>query len=487
MSPTGQPDARPHSRREFLGVGAVAALSLTTPPWLVGSGRPHRPGRPGRPGRPDPHGPGFGELVPDPGGMLDLPRGFQYRIVQAEEGGRLSNGAPVPADFDGMVAVDGPGNTTVLVRNHELGGSDRPSVEGRNPYDRTAPGGTTAIVVGPDRRARASYVASSGTVRNCAGGGTPWGTWITCEETRDTNHGFCFEVDPREPQNALSRTPIRDMGFFSHEAIDIDPRTGIAYLTEDDFRGEIADDPANDTRSSFLYRYLPNDRRRRPGALQAGGLLQALAVAEPSAPRDADLFEPEERFPVRWITVRPELAHDDALARGATRFNRLEGAHFAGDVLWFDDTAGGEARQGQVYRLIPGPGCDVLELFFEADSANQLDSPDNVYLTPFGDLWLAEDGDGDQRVQGITPEGEVYTFARNALNGSELCGPCFSPDGRTFFVNVQRPGITYAIWGPFPRSSAGRRRRMGHAPLPQVLRGLGRRTWPGRRSARRRA
>ena len=94
------------------------------------------------------------------------------------------------------------------------------------------------------------------------------------------SHGYVFEVDPNDPENDLSKTPIRGMGFFSHEAVDIDPATGIAYLTEDDFRGSIPDVPndeivadvpdteGNGTRVSFLYRYIPNDRTRRPGALQ---------------------------------------------------------------------------------------------------------------------------------------------------------------------------------------------------------------------------
>jgi secreted PhoX family phosphatase len=235
------------------------------------------------------------------------------------------------------------------------------------------------------------------------------------------------------------------MGRFSHEAVGIDPRTSIAYLTEDD-----------GARGSFLYRHVPRDRRGRPGAPGAGGTLDALALDE--GPTRA----------VRWVRVRPDQANEDALARGAHRFGRLEGATFAGGAFWFDDTAGGPGGRGQVYRLVPGPDGDALERFLEADDSD-LRSPDNVVVTPFGDLWFAEDGGGDDRVMGITPDGGVYAFARNRITDSEFAGPCFSPDGTTFFVNIQNPGLTLAIWGPFPAPSEARRRQMARAAPPAAL------------------
>lgn len=456
------------SRRGFVRRGAITAGGAAV---VLGPGSSLAKPRPTA---------GFGGLVPDRNGLLDLPRGFRYRVVQTVED-RLSNGARVPGDFDGMIAVAGrkPSSVT-LVRNHELRPSDitggKAPVEGRRPYDPAGPGGTTAVVVGPDRRAARSYVASSGTLNNCAGGGTPWGTWLTCEEDRTTGHGYVFEADPRNPQNERSRTPIRGMGYFSHEAVDIDPRTGIAYLTEDDFRGSIPDDPNDEvvadlstteggtgTRVSYLYRYLPKNRARRPGALQQGGRLQVMKL-DAGRNFNADLMDEGQRFRVRWINVNPEEPHEAAEAAGATRFNRLEGCHFAGGAYWFDDTAGGEARLGQVFRYLPA--TNTLELFFEARNAEEADAPDNVYVTPWGDLFLAEDGDGIQRVMGVTPDGRTYTFARNRLNESEFAGPCFSPSGRTFFVNIQDPGHTFAIWGPFKHRDRGRQRRMAAAEAP---------------------
>jgi uncharacterized protein len=424
---------------------------------------------------------GYGDLVPDPGGFIDLPEGFQYRVI-SPEGSRLTGGGGVvPGDHDGMAAFPGPRRgTTLLVRNHEQRDGDPNPVEGSNPYDPDGPGGTTGILVNnKDRTEVKDFVTSSGTINNCAGGATPWGTWLTCEEDRTTNHGYVFEVDPNDPENDLSKTPIREMGYFSHEAVDIDPATGIAYLTEDDFRGAIvdpnaevvADDTPPGTRVSFLYRYIPKDRSQRPGALQQGGRLQVMTLEE-MPNYNVDLANPGEQFGVVWKNVKWEEPHESAENLGAARFNRLEGAFLARDAFWFDDTSGGEARLGQIFRYLPA--TNKLELFYEGTEKGKMESPDNIVVTPWGDLWFAEDDaveDGDviNRIMGITPDGQVYPFASNRLNDSEFAGPTFSPDGSTFFVNFQNPGYTFAIWGPFQQQSAARQRQMAVAAPPELL------------------
>lgn len=454
---TNQTSNNDLNRRKFLKAGGMGALALTlgsTGVLSLGS-KVFADAANTPTNNPTSGFGGYGPLVPDPNGILDLPEGFHYKII-SQEGGQLTNGGKIPGAFDGMAAFEGPNNTTILVRNHELGTSADNPVVGINPFDPAAKGGTTALVVGPNREVIKEYVSSSGTIRNCAGGATPWNTWLTCEETRTATHGYVFEVDPQQPENEMSKTPIKDMGRFSHEACAIDPATGYVYLTED-------------ASPSYLYRFIPNDTSQKPGALQKGGKLYAAAIEAVTDPA-ASTFKTGQTFKIVWKELDPHLCREDAKEQKCIEFSRLEGAFFQEGVFWFDDTSAGDKKLGRVYRYVPH--TNTLELFYEGNDAREMEYPDNICCTPWGDLWYAEDGSGQDRIMGITPEGKVYPFAANRLSGSELCGPTFSPDGNTLFVNIQSPGKTFAIWGPFQRRNAARAREMSFAApanlAPQV-------------------
>ncbi|MBW4696942.1 MAG: PhoX family protein [Aphanocapsa lilacina HA4352-LM1] len=398
-------------------------------------------------------GVGYGPLIPDPAGLLDLPRGFKY-VAFSQTGEMMSDGTPVPGGHDGMAAFAGPNGAIILIRNHELSpDSDTATIAPATKlYDSLSKGGTTTLVVGPgpERKLLKHYVSLAGTYRNCAGGPTPWGSWISCEENTSTPansttvrvpHGYNFEV-PILARGPVNPVPLKAMGRFNHEAVAVDPKTGIVYETEDNGEG-------------LFYRFLPN----RPGRLTEGGVLQALRIVGMPKAITKSGFPINTPMAADWVTIEDFDPVEDTVAiegfaKGAAQFSRGEGIWYGNGEFYFTCTNGGAAEYGQVWRYVPGASASeggTIELFVEPNDPEVLDSPDNIVVTPFSDLFLMEDGDDVQFVRGVTPEGELYSFARNALNDNELAGGCFSPDGRTFFVNIQTPGITFAIWGPWSR------------------------------------
>jgi secreted PhoX family phosphatase len=166
------------------------------------------------------------------------------------------------------------------------------------------------------------------------------------------------------------------------------------------------------------------------------------------------------RLKVDWVDVPSPDPKDDsvrhqAAAAGAARFSRGEGVFFSGGAVYLCCTSGGRQGLGQVFKLTLGDrdGSDHLELFAESPGPSVLDMPDNIFMAPWGDLLVAEDGSGEQYVRGITPEGRVYDLARNAASGGEFAGICSSPGGDAVFVNMQREGYTVAITGPLAELS----------------------------------
>jgi secreted PhoX family phosphatase len=403
---------------------------------------------------------------------LQLPKGFRYRVISRDYE-VMSDGNPTPGIFDGTGSYQGGRGTTILIRNHEnrsRANEIRVEVPAGMRYDPdpNVRGGNTKLVVDRSRRVVESFGVLGGTHTNCAGGVTPWNSWITCEEifnygavesnvTPGTGvpHGYCFEV-PADADGPVHAVPIVAAGRFSHEAVAwLD---GALYETED--RGDAA-----------FYRFVPDRRPREWGDLATfGGTLEALVVSgEPNF--DADAASPGESYPVEWVTVdEPNPAVESggqstraqAQAKGAAIFTRTEGIWESNGRVYFDCTTGGDAGAGQLWEYTPRANDGgELKLIFESPGATVLDAPDNVVVVPkTGDVFLQEDGGGEQFVRGVTKGGEIYDFAKTVLNSTEFCGGCFSPDGRTFFVSQQGErvagspsedsrALTYAIWGPF--------------------------------------
>ena len=397
---------------------------------------------------------GYGPLVPDSRGLIDLPAGFTYRVLSSL-GDAMSDGGTVPDHADGMGCFDLGGGKWALVRNHELVPNQDSGGATGLAYDTVArslvplPGGTTTLVL--DARTLAverQFRSLSGTIRNCAGGITPWGSWLTCEEDVskpsariNEEHGWVFEV-PARATGPVDPVPLKAMGRFNHEAACVDPATGVVYETED----------RND---SLLYRFLPNQR----GNLAAGGRLQALAIdGVPDARNwDAVNFAPQSWHAVRWIDLDNVESPDDDLrqrgaAAGATLFARGEGVWMGEGELYFTCTSGGAAKLGQIFRLRPQQVApDRLQLFFESTDVAQFNFGDNLTVARNGHLIVCEDAYSEtvaNRLIGLTPAGVPYPLAL-LHEQTEWAGACFSPDGRVLFVNVYSPAKTLAITGPW--------------------------------------
>ena len=451
------------SRRQFLSYGAVAAASAAVGFGFSGVSRKLKRHIPGL--KPEPPY----RFKPTRNQLLDLPEGFVAHAF-SRTGEKMDDGLWVPGKHDGMAAFPGTNGKTILIRNHELVVTDKivgpfgwnnekiNLVDTDKFYDlghKKAPslGSTTTLVYDTKTMTLETHFLSLvGTIRNCAGGITPWNTWVTCEEnvqkaefTYEQDHGYNFEVPVTTSPGLVEAIPLKAMGRFYHEAIAVDNRTGIVYQTED----------RND---GLLYRFLPEEQ----GQLAKGGKLQALVLKDLKsadtrnwktrkhkfAPWTYQPIPKLEKLSAAWVDIENvESPEDDLRKQGvegkyAALFARGEGIWFSGSDFYIACTNGGFVQKGQIWRYTPSPyeGTSreekepgTIELFLEPNDSNLLENADNLTVAPWGDLIICEDGSKDQYIVGVTPEGNTYQFARNASNTSEFAGSTFSPDGFNTF------------------------------------------------------
>jgi uncharacterized protein len=450
---------------------------------------------------------GYGPLVKKTGALIALPEGFRY-VAFSKAGDIMTDGNKIPVWHDGMAAFSVPGqpNRVRLVRNHEVSGVGTAVVEGDKAYDAKGTGAVTITEWDMENEEVVKdFIALSGSIENCSGGpdrGRRY--WLSCEENTDgvadgydKDHGYVFQVSA-DAEGLVEAIPLKAMGRFLHEATATDPQTGDVYMTEDEG-------------PDSFYRFVPEDADN----LTKGGTLWALKIDSKGGESIADNYDTGTgqtvgvTYECSWVQIDdpdprdPEdparAVFDQGQAKGATLFQGLEGLAEHGGAFFITASDGGDEELGQVWRYTPtSDSGGELTLIFEAKSGSEMDGPDNLCVAPNGTaLVVCEDGDGEDWTDGddsckqggdtflriVTLDGQVYDLAQvtepldlvknfledfeedctadplpgegEVFGASEFSGATFSPDGKWLFVNIQYPGITVAITGPWEQGALG--------------------------------